>query len=127
MSSILHQELTGSIIKIFFDVYNELGYGDLERVYQNALYFELKANGFHVKAQKKIKVYYKEIEVGDYYADIVVNDLVIVELKAQEYIVEANEFQLINYLKATNCKVALLLNFGKRPEFIRKVYQNNRK
>ena len=127
MSSILHQELTGSIIKIFFDVYNELGYGDLERVYQNALYFELKANGFHVEAQKKIKVYYKEIEVGDYYADIVVNDLVIVELKAQEYIVEANEFQLINYLKATNCKVALLLNFGKRPEFIRKVYQNNRK
>ena len=113
--------------KIFFDVYNELGYGFLERVYQNALYFEPKANGFHVEAQKKIKVYYKEIEVGDYYADIIVNDLVILELKAQEYIVEANEFQLINYLKATNCEVGLLLNFGKKPEFIRKVYQNNRK
>ena len=91
MSSILHQELTRSIIKIFFDVYNELGYGFLERVYQNALYFELKANGFHVETQKKIKVYYKEIEVGDYYADIIVNDLVIWELKAQEYIVEARE------------------------------------
>ena len=127
MSSILQQELTGSIIKIFFDVYNELGYGFLERVYQNALYFKLKANGFDVEAQKRIKVYYKEIEVGDYYADIIVNDLVILELKAQEYMVEANEFQLINYLKATNCEVGLLLNFGKKPEFIRKIYQNNRK
>ena len=96
MSSILHQELTKSILKIFFEVYNELGYGFLERVYQNALYYELKANGFHVEAQKKIKVYYKEIEVGDYF-------------------------------KATSCEVGLLLNFGKKPEFIRKVYQNNRK
>ena len=127
MGTILHEDLTKAIIKIFFEVYNELGYGFLERVYQNALYFELKANGFHVEAQKKIKVYYKEIEVGDYYAHIIVNDLVIVELKAQEYIVEANEFQLINYLKATNCEVGLLLNFGKKPEFIRKIYQNNRK
>jgi GxxExxY protein len=127
MSSILHRDLTKSILKLFFDVYNELGYGFLERVYQNALYYELKANGFKVEAQKKIKVYYKEIEVGDYFADIIVNDLVILELKAQEYLVEANEFQLINYLKATSCEVGLLLNFGKKPEFIRKVYQNDRK
>ena len=83
MSSILHQELTKSIIKIFYEVYNELGYGFLERVYQNALYYELIANGFKVEAQKKIKVYYKEIEVGDYFADIIVNDLIILELKAQ--------------------------------------------
>ncbi len=127
MSSILHQELTKSIIKIFYDVYNELGYGFLERVYQNALYYELKENGFKVEAQKKIKVYYKEIEVGDYIADIIVNDLVILELKAQEYLVEAYEFQLINYLKSTDCEVGLLLNFGKKPEFIRKVYQNYKK
>ena len=127
MSSILHRDLTKSIIKLFFEVYNELGYGFLERVYQNALYYELKANGFQVEAQKKIKVYYKEIEVGDYFADIIVNDLVILELKAQDYLVEANEFQLINYLKATPCEVGLLLNFGKKPDFIRKVYQNNRK
>jgi GxxExxY protein len=127
MSSILHKELTSSIIKIFYDVYNELGYGFLERVYQNALFFELKENGFKVEAQKKIKVYYKEIEVGEYVADIIVNDLVILELKAQEYMVEANEFQLINYLKATDCEVGLLLNFGKKPEFIRKVYQNYKK
>lgn len=127
MSSILHRELTKSVLKVFFDVYNELGYGFLERVYQNSLFYELKLNGFKVETQKKIKVYYKEIVVGEYIADIVANDLVILELKAQEYLVEANEFQLINYLKATHCEVGLLLNFGKKPEFIRKVYQNNRK
>lgn len=127
MSNILHKELTKSILKIFYDVYNELGYGFLERVYQNSLFFELQQNGFQVEAQKKIKVFYKDIIVGDYIADIIVNDLVILELKAQEYLVEANEFQLINYLKATDCEVGLLLNFGKKPEFIRKVYQNNRK
>jgi GxxExxY protein len=120
MSNILHRDLTQSILKHFFDVYNELGYGFLERVYQNALYYELKANGFQVEAQKRIKVYYKEIEVGDYFADIIVNDLVILELKAQDYLIEANEFQLINYLKSTSCEVGLLLNFGKKPEFIRK-------
>ena len=127
MSSLLHRDLTGSILKIFFEVYNELGYGFLERVYQNALFYELESNGFQVEAQKKIKVYYKEIEVGEYYADIIVNDLVILELKASEYLVEAYEFQLINYLKSTDIEVGLLLNFGKKPEFIRKVYQNYKK
>jgi GxxExxY protein len=80
MSSILHRDLTKSIIKLFFEVYNELGYVFLERVCQNALYYELKVNGFQVEAQKKIKVYYKEIEVGNYFADITVNDLLILEL-----------------------------------------------
>ena len=127
MSSILHRELTQSVLKHFYVVYNELGYGFLERVYQNALYYELKDNGFKVEAQKKIKVYYKKVEVGEYYADIIVNDLVILELKAQDYLVEENEFQLLNYLKSTNCEVGLLLNFGKKPEFIRKVFQNNYK
>lgn len=127
MSSILHRELTGSILKLFYGVYNELGYGFLERVYHNALFHELKSNGFSVESQKRIKVYYKEIEVGEYIADIIVNDLVILELKASEYLVEAYEFQLINYLKSTDIEVGLLLNFGKKPEFIRKVYQNYRK
>ena len=89
-------------------------------MYQNALYYELKANGFHVEAQKKIKVYYKEIEVGDYFADIIVNDLVILELKAQDYLVEANEFQILNYLKATSCEVGLLLNLGLLDIFLKK-------
>ncbi|UQD57041.1 GxxExxY protein [Flavobacterium sp. K5-23] len=127
MSSILHRELTQSILKHFFDVYNALGYGFLERVCQNALFYELKENGFKVEAQKKIKVFYKEIEVGEYFADIIVNDLIILELKAQDVLVEENEFQVINYLKSTQCKVGLLLNFGKKPEFIRKIFQNSNK
>lgn len=96
MGILLHEELTKSILKVFYDVYNELSYGFLERVYQNSLYYELKSNGFKVETQKRIKVYYKEIEVGEYIADIIVNDFVILELKAQEYLIEANEFQLIN-------------------------------
>lgn len=127
MSSILHKELTGSILKLFYEVYNELGHGFLEKVYQNALYNELKNNGFEVESQKQIKVYYKNIEVGEYYADLIVNDKVILELKATEAITEANEFQLLNYLKSTNIEVGLLLNFGKKPEFCRKVFQNYRK
>lgn len=127
MSSILHKELTGSILKLFYDVYNELGHGFLEKVYQNALYSELKNNGFEVESQKQIKVYYKNVEVGEYYADLIVNDKVILELKATEAITEAHEFQLLNYLKSTNIEVGLLLNFGKKPEFCRKVFQNYRK
>ena len=127
MSSILHKELTGSILKLFYEVYNELGHGFLEKVYQNALYTELKNNGFEVESQKQIKVYYKNVEVGEYYADLIVNDKLILELKATEAITEAHEFQLLNYLKSTNIEVGLLLNFGKKPEFCRKVFQNYRK
>jgi len=123
---LLHKELTDKILKAFFDVYNELGYGFLERVYQNSLFIELKARGFKGEAQKQIKVFYKGYEVGEYYADIVVNDLVVLELKATDCLVEEFEFQLINYLRGTNMEVGLLLNFGKKPEFIRKVYENKR-
>ncbi|MBU2554093.1 MAG: GxxExxY protein [Bacteroidetes bacterium] len=124
---LLHKELTEKILKTFYDVYNEMGYGFLEKVYQNSLLIELKSRGFKVEAQKQIKVYYKGYEVGEYYADIVVDDLVILELKAVEYVVKEFEAQLINYLRATKFEVGLLLNFGKKPEFIRKVYDNKRK
>ena len=124
---LLHEELTNSIIKTFYDVYNELGFGFLEKVYQNALFIELRSRGFKVEAQKQIKVNYKTFEVGEYYADIIVNDLVILELKAAECLVKEFEAQLINYLRGTNIEVGLLLNFGKKPEFIRKVYENKRK
>ena len=125
--ALLHKELTDKILSAFYDVYNELGYGFLERVYHNSLFFELKARGFNVEAQKQIKVYYKGVEVGDYYADLVVDDLVILELKAAECLIVQFEWQLINYLKGTDKEVGLLLNFGKKPEFIRKVYENRRK
>ncbi len=124
---VLHKQLTGEILKVFYDVYNELGYGFLERVYQNALFIELRHRGFEIEAQKKITVYYKGVAVGDYFADIVVNQTVILELKACDYIVDEFEFQLLNYLRSTNCEVGILLNFGKEPEFIRKVFRNSNK
>jgi GxxExxY protein len=124
---LLHKELTDKILNAFYDVYNELGYGFLEKVYQNSLIIELKSRGFKVEAQKQIKVNYKGYEVGDYYADIVVDELVILELKAAECIVKEFEAQLINYLRGTNLEVGLLFNFGRKPEFIRKVYENRRK
>lgn len=124
---LLHYELTDAIIKTFYEVYNELGHGFLERVYQNSMFLELKNKGFIVEAQKKIKVYYKGVEVGEYYADLVVNDLIILELKAADSIVTAFENQILNYLKGTDCEVGLLLNFGTKPEFRRKIYENNRK
>jgi GxxExxY protein len=124
---LLHQELTEVIIKTFYEVYNELGYGFLERVYLNSLYLELKSKGLNIEAQRKIEVYYKGIEVGKYYADLIVENLVILELKAADSIVPAFENQMLNYLRGTNCEVGLLLNFGNKPEFRRKVFENYRK
>jgi len=124
---LLHNELTSLILKTYYEVYNELGYGFLEKVYQNALLIELKNKGLDVIPNKKIIVYYKGENVGDYYADIIVNNTVILELKAAEYIIDQFENQLLNYLKGTNCEIGLLLNFGKKPEFRRKIYENKRK
>ena len=93
---LLHKELTDEIIKTYYDVYNELGYGFLEKVYQNSMFIELKSRGFTVEAQKQIKVHYKGKEVGEYYADLIINNLVILELKATEVIVKEFEWQLIN-------------------------------
>ena len=122
-----HKELTDGILKTFYEVYNELGYGFLEKVYQNSMYIELKNKWYKVEAQSKIKVYYKETEVGEYYADLMVENLVILELKAVDYIVKDFENQILNYLRSTDCEVGLLLNFGKKPEFRRKIFENNRK
>ncbi len=125
MENYKHSELTEKIIKAFYKVYNTLGYGFLEKVYENALYIELEAIGFNIKNQEPIKVYYEGKEVGVYFADLIVNDIIIIELKATEYLIEENESQLINYLKATEMEVGLLLNFGKKPEVKRKVFSNN--
>ncbi|MCZ8197596.1 MAG: GxxExxY protein [Flavobacterium sp.] len=124
---LLHKDLTDVILKTFYEVYNELGYGFLEKVYQNSLLIELRNKGLNVIPQKKIKVFYKGYEVGDYFADLIVEDKVVLELKAVEYIVEEFENQLLNYLKGTDCEVGLLLNFGKKPEFRRRIYENKRK
>ena len=124
MKNFPHQELTKSIIGIYYNVYNELGFGFLEKVYHKALLIELKNNGYKIDSEKKVNVYYKNEIVGEYIPDIIINDSVIVELKCVEYMVEAHECQLLNYLKATDCEVGLLLNFGKDPQFIRKVFTN---
>ena len=124
---LMHKDLTDKILRTFFDVYNELGFGFLEKVYQNSLFLELKSRGFHVEAQKQIKVNFKGFEVGEYYADLVVDEMIILELKATEFIVPEFESQLINYLRGTDKEVGLLLNFGIKPEFKRKVFENSRK
>jgi GxxExxY protein len=124
---LLHRELTEEILHVFFVVYNYLGYGFLEKVYQNAMYLELKERGFQVDAQKKCEVRFKGKVVGEYFADLVVNDLVILELKACESIVEDHKHQLLNYLKTTDIEIGLLLNFGKEPEFCRRIFSNEKK
>lgn len=123
----LHQQLTDQAIKAFYKVYNTLGFGFLERVYQNALFIELRNLGLQCETQKQIKVNYEGYEVGVYYPDIIVNDLLILELKAAESVVEEQQPQLINYLKATEIEIGLLLNFGKKPEIRRKIFTNDKK
>ena len=119
-----HSDITDKIIKAFYKVYNTLGYGFLEKVYENAIFIELQSMGLSVNKQEAILVYYENIEVGAYFADLIVENTVIIELKATESLCEEHEFQLINYLKATEIEVGLLLNFGKKPEIKRKVYSN---
>jgi len=123
--SYLYQDITDKIIKCFYEVYNTLGYGFLEKVYELSLFEELTSNGIRCERQKKIEVFYKKKLVGEYYADILVDDKIILELKAAESICEEHEFQLINYLKATNIELGLLLNFGKKPEIKRKIFSND--
>src|SRR5690554_3465841 len=121
---LLHKDITDKIIKAYYNVYNTLGYGFLEKVYENAMMIELQKQGLHVQKQIPIKVLYENQLVGEYYADILVDETVIVELKAAKTLCEEHEFQLLNYLKATELEVGLLLNFGKEPQFKRKIFTN---
>ncbi len=122
-----HGTLTDAILSAFFFVYKQLGYGFLEKVYRNALAQELRKRGFQVKVEVPIKVYYDGVIVGEYFADLLVNDLVILELKVAEAISREHEAQLINYLKATHVEVGLILNFGAQPKARRKVFDNELK
>jgi GxxExxY protein len=117
-----HSEITELIIKVIFNVYNSLSYGFLEKVYENALLIELRGLGLQSANQVPVEVHYQGRKVGSYFAGIMVNQCVIIEVKAAEGIVEEHELQLINDLKATDIEGDLLLNFGKKPEFKRKVF-----
>lgn len=116
-----YSDITDLIIKAYYKVYNKLGYGFLEKVYENAMIMELLNYNLACERQKPISVYYNGMIIGEYFADIVVNNVVIIELKAAESLCPEHECQLVNYLKATNIEVGLLLNFGKKPEIKRKV------
>jgi GxxExxY protein len=121
---LLHKEITEKIIKAYYKVYNTLGYGFLEKVYENAMAIELRNMGFEVKCQYPINVFYETEIIGEYYADIVINDIIVIELKASSSLLEEHECQLINYLKATEIELGLLMNFGKEAEYKRKVFMN---
>jgi GxxExxY protein len=103
----IYQETTAEIIRCFYKVYNTLGFGFLEKVYENALYLEILNHGLTCNKQVPITVFYQGITVGNYYADLIVDNTIIIELKAAEIIVEEHELQLINYLKATNMEIGL--------------------
>ena len=123
--SLLYKDITEEIISAYYYVYNELGYGFLEKVYENAMLIELKSRGFNVESQKIIKVHFKDSVVGEYFADLIVEDKIILELKSCEALALEHEVQLFNYLKATNIEVGLLFNFGKRTAFKRKIFTND--
>lgn len=122
-----HKELTEQVICCFYSVYNVLGYGFLEKVYENALLIELERRGISAAAQTPIQVRYAGQVVGDYVADIVVENTLLLEIKAAKNLLAEHEAQLLNYLKATDKEVGLLLNFGPKPEVRRKIFDNDRK
>ena len=117
-----HEDVTEGVIGAYYHVYNTLGYGFLEKVYEHALTLELRARGLLVAIQHPITVWYKGIPVGEYFADLLVNECIIVELKSAVTLTDAHEAQLVNYLKATGIEVGLLLNFGPKAQVKRKVY-----
>ncbi len=123
----LHKELTEKIIGAAYDVHNALGYGFAEKVYENTLAIELRKRGLRVEQQRPVKVFYDGAVVGDYIADVVVDNLVIVEIKAARCLISENEAQLLNYLRSTEIEVGLLLNFGRRVEVKRLAFSNDYK
>ena len=122
-----HSDLTEQIIAAFYAVYSALGYGFLEKVYVKSMLIELNRKGLKTNDELPIQVFYLGQLVGEYYADIIVNDLVILEIKAAKALATEHEAQLLNYLKATPYEVGLLLNFGPKPETKRRSFDNSRK
>lgn len=121
ITNYLHSEISKKILKAYYNVYNTLGFGFLEKVYENAMMIELNKLELNCNQQKHIDVFYDDKKVGDYFADIIVENKIIIELKVAETIVDEHEAQLVNYLRATEIEVGLLLNFGKSPQHKRRV------
>lgn len=122
-----HSELTGKILGAFFQVHKDMGFGFSENVYESALEVLLKELELTPERQKEILVYYHGVVVGKYKADMIVNGVVLLEIKSVEKLIDAHDAQLLNYLKSTEIEAGLLLNFGRQAEFHRKIYDNSRK
>jgi GxxExxY protein len=123
-NKLLHGALTGEILGSFLTVYNAHGYGFLEPVYANSLSLELRRRGLHVEREVAVEVQYLGQPVGHYRMDMLVNDLVVIEIKAGALLVDADRRQLFNYLRASRREVGLLLHFGPKPEFKRYVIES---
>ena len=123
----IDEELTGRVIKVFYKIYNALGYGFIESIYHNSMIIELVSEGIMIETEKPIAVHYGNNVVGTFSADLVVEEKLILELKAKEILHPAHEAQLTNYLRATDIELGLVLNFGKEPEFKRKYFSNQKK
>ena len=122
-----YKDLSEIIIKSFYDVYNELGWGFLESVYEKALAIVLKEKGLSIERQKAIPVFFRNQDVGDFRADIVVENKIILELKTVLKLESIHEAQILNYLKATAIEIGFLMNFGKQPQFKRFIFDNEKK
>ena|SRR5947208_10615980 len=122
-----HSELTDKIIGIFYDVYNELGCGFLESVYRESMLIALREAGLQAEREVPVPVFFRGRSVGDFRADLLVNRLVLIELKVARSLDRAHDGQLLHYLKATEIEIGLLLNFGQRPEFRRLILDNQQK
>ena len=127
MGKLKHEKLTDRIIGTFYEVYNELGFGFLESVYEEAVLLALEAKGFRVEQQVPVPVWFPDKKIGHFEADLIVDQAVILELKAVRTIIDAHKAQLLNYLRATEMEVGLILNFGQKPEFKRMAFDNSRK
>lgn len=125
--SLKHGEITEKIIGAFYDVYNELGFGFLESVYHKAMLIALGRAGLVAESKVPLPVFFRGHPVGHFEADIIVERVVVLELKAPDDFHPAHEAQLLNYLKASAAEVGLLLNFGPKPRFKRLVFDNERK
>lgn len=122
-----HKELTDKVIQAFYKVYNKLGYGFLEKIYEKVMVIELQKDKIPVVPQLPITVNYENKVIGEYFADLLVDDKIIVEIKAAKTLALEHEAQLLNYLKATDIEVGILLNFGPKPQIKRKAFDNHRK
>jgi GxxExxY protein len=122
-----HWDLCHEIVGVFYAVHKELGYGFLEAVYEEALFIALTEAGFSVGRQVSVPIWFRGRKIGDYKADLIVNGAVLLELKAARALEAAWEAQVLNYLRATEIEVCLLMNFGPRGQFKRYVFDNNKK